>query len=196
MTFDPRHFPRHTVIDTCAVWNLLSAKKLFVHAAAQIQLTTTRTVIFECLHKPRKSHTTKSTELRFRLINAQGNGHFKPVESSLSTLLSIAATAPRGLSHGELSCIAAAIDNKGSVFMTDEKPARRYAQDVLSLNVQTTPRLYGWLHYHRHLIDSDHAEIISEHENFESRPLTKYLNIGYESALMYRLMNRTSQNSA
>jgi hypothetical protein len=71
--------------------------------------------------------------------------------------------------------------------MTDEKLARRFAEQTLNLRVETTPKLYGWLHYQRKLNDSDHGDIIQEHETFERRPLTVFLNSAYETALQYRV---------
>lgn len=72
--------------------------------------------------------------------------------------------------------------------MTDEKLARRYAQDTLGLPVETTPRLYGYLHYHMHLGGADHEEVIREHERFERRPLTRFLNQTFDDAMRCRLM--------
>lgn len=58
--------------------------------------------------------------------------------------------------------------------MTDEKLARKYAKNSLGLQVETTPRLYGFLQYHMHLSGADHDEVIIEHERFERRPLMPF----------------------
>jgi len=74
--------------------------------------------------------------------------------------------------------------------MTDEKLARRYAEKQLVLKVETTPRLYGWLHFQGHLSDADHGEVVAEHEKYENRPLTKFFQSAYESALHQRLYEK------
>ena len=71
--------------------------------------------------------------------------------------------------------------------MTDEKLARRYSEGSLGLKVESTPRLYGYLHYHRHLTDEDHSSVLAEHERYERRPLTKFFNEAYSEALRCRL---------
>lgn len=76
-----------------------------------------------------------------------------------------------------------------SALMTGDQKARRYASTALQLLVITTPKLYAWLHYHRYLLDSDHEDVIREHERYERRPLSKFLREAYEVALQYRLMH-------
>jgi hypothetical protein len=76
--------------------------------------------------------------------------------------------------------------------MTDDRQARRYAEQALQMIVITTPKLYAWLHYHRHLLDSDHDHVVREHEQYERRPLSRFLHEAYEVALQYRLMNQSS----
>jgi predicted nucleic acid-binding protein len=188
MTFDPRSFRTSVIADTCSVSNVLSANKLYQAAlAARVSFSITPTVVYECMHKPRKQLDAKAVEMRARLSNARARGNFSIASCSLDTLFSLSQTAPVGLSSGEISSIAAAIENQGT-FMTDEKQARHHARERLNLEVETTPRLYGWLHFHRHLIDADHAEIVCEHERFERRPITRFLEDAYYSALQYRLM--------
>lgn len=190
MTFDPRHFHPMLVADTCSVWNVLSSSKLFTSAfGARLTFCVTGAVFYECVLKPRKNWTNEMRELRDRLERARKGGQFQEVSCDLDDLAVVSAMAPIALSSGELSCIAAAHSVSTFAFMTDERQARIFASDRLSLRVETTPRLYGWLHYHRHLIDSDHGDVISEHEIYERRPLTKYLEIAYEAALQYRLMS-------
>jgi hypothetical protein len=76
--------------------------------------------------------------------------------------------------------------------MTDERQARLYSEQSLRLIVETTPKLYAWLHYNRHLSDGDHGEVIAEHEKYERRPLTKFFNEAYVAALQYRLKGQES----
>ena len=76
--------------------------------------------------------------------------------------------------------------------MTDDKRARNFASERLELRVETTPKLYAWLHYKCHLSDGDHEEIIREHETYEHRPLTKFFREAMEEAMRCRLMQRFS----
>lgn len=189
MSFDPRIFSSMVVTDTCAVWNLLSARRLY-HAAFATRLTfrITPMVLYECAQKPRKVVTGEMAELLTRLDLVRKNGGLPVQACGLDDLMMVMRTAPTGLSSGELSCIAVAYQISTMAVMTDERQARHFAHERLGLRVETTPRLYGWLHFHMHLTDGDHSEIVAEHETYERRPLTKFLNEAYESALQYRLM--------
>jgi predicted nucleic acid-binding protein len=181
MALNPRKFHLMTVTDTCSVWNLLSSQRLFRSAcSAKIYFCITPMVLYECLHKPRKFVTPEATEL-ISLFPVQ--------ESDLNDLLQISRSAPLKLSSGELSCIAIAYQITTMAFMSDDRRACKYAEDVLRLIVETTPKLYAWLHYYRHLTDGDHSEVIAEHERFERRPLTPFFNEAYEAALQHRLMS-------
>lgn len=126
-----------------------------------------------------------------RLRNERAAGRFPVQECSLDDLLAISSKAPGRLSSGELSCIATAYRIRSIAVMTDEKLARNYARDRLGLQVETTPRLYGYLHYHLHLGGADHDEVIKEHERFERRPLTPFFNQTFHEAMRCRLMANT-----
>ncbi len=195
MAFDPRTFHPMLVIDTCSVWNILSATKLH-RAALSSKLTfcITPMVLYECIYKPRKNITKEAEELQARLEQSRNKGYFPVQECALEDLLIVSSSAPIGLSSGELSCIAMAYGISTIAFMTDERQARLFADGKLGLKVETTPRLYGWLHYNRHLLDSDHAEIVAEHEKHERRPLSTYFVEAYNTALQYRLMVMSKSN--
>ena len=153
-------------------------------------------VLYECLRKPRKVVTPEATELIGRLRKARENGLFPVQESDLNDLLQVSRSAPVKLSSGELSCIAIAYKITTMAFMSDDRRACRYAEDVLRLIVETTPKLYAWLHYYRHLTDGDHGEVIAEHERYERRPLTSFFNEAYEAALQHRLMSAAAGPAA
>jgi len=188
MSLDPRNFHQMLVTDTCSVWNLMTVRRLFQSAcSARVYFCITPMVLFECLHKPRKITTSAKTELLNRLKLARKNGSFPIHACDLDDLAEITRGAPKGLGSGELSCIAVAYRMMTIGVMTDEKKARRYAETQLNLKVETTPRLYGWLHYHGHLSDADHNEVIAEHEIYEDRPLSKFFQVAYEAALHQRL---------
>lgn len=191
MAFDPSKFSFMVITDTCSVWNVLSAKKIFRAAnEARVIFFITPMVLYECLNKPRKMITSETTELIRRLEASRAQGKFDIQPCDLDDLLEVSRRAPAALSSGELSCIATAFKTTSFAFMTDERKARQYAEQKLHLKVETTPKLYGWLHFHRHLLDQDHSEIISEHEIYERRPLTTFFQDAYEMALQYRLMSQ------
>lgn len=191
MAFNPTIFSMMVVTDTCAVWNLLSSRKLSRAAhEGKVTFCLTPMVLYECLQKPRKVLTTQMQELIRRLTTARSQGNFPVQGCDIEDLITVSRDAPSALSSGELSCIAAAFRITTLSFMTDEKKARHYAENQLRLKVETTPRLYGWLHFRGYLSDSDHTEILAEHEIFERRPLTKFFDEAYHIALQHRLMSR------
>lgn len=189
MALDPSKFNKMAVIDTCSVWNVLSAKKLYQAVlSAKIHFCVTPMVLYECLHKPRSSVTAEKTELISRLERALRNGEFPIQECDLDDLVLMVRKAPKGLGSGELSCIATAYRIRSIAFMTDERQARHFASSQLGLSVETTPKLYAWLHYYQHLGSGDHEDVLREHEKYEARPLTKYLQDAYVEAMRCRLM--------
>ena len=196
MSFDPAHFARASVVDTCAIWNMLSSQ-LFNQATIQAKLhfCITPVVLYECLQKTRSTATDEQQELKARLRRERSAGRFPIQECSLEDLLAVSAKAPGKLGSGELSCIATAYRIRSIAFMTDEKLARKFAQDTLGLHVETTPRLYGFLHYHLHLGGADHEVIVKEHERFERRPLTEFFNQTFEDAMRCRLMANVTTNT-
>lgn len=190
MSFDPSRFSSMVVTDTCSVWNTLSSRRLFSAAiAAKIHFCITPMVEYECLYKTRSNPSPESIELMQRLKTAQRNGAFPIQPCELEDLLNVSQTAPKGLGAGELSCIAVAYKVRSLAFMTDEKKARYHARDRVMIAVETTPRLYGFLHFYRHLGDSDHAEVIAEHQRFEKRPLTTFLDDAYRHAMYCRCLS-------
>ena len=194
MALDPSKFHHMLVTDTCAVWNMLSSQKLFRSAcSSRLYFCITPMVLYECLHKPRKTVTPEQTELIRRFRGARAENMFATQACELDDLLVVSRKAPVGLGSGELSCIATAYKLTTLGVMTDERQARLYAEQFLYLIVETTPKLYAWLHYNRHLSDGDHGEVVAEHEKYERRPLTKFLNEAYEAALQHRLITQEQE---
>lgn len=179
------------VADTCSIWNVLSSRRLFQAArTAKVHFCITEMVHFECVLKPRKTVTAEQDELLRRFRAAASDGCFPVQACTLEDLIQVSRGAPSALSSGELSCIATAYKIRSIAFMTDEKKARKYADKTLGILVETTPRLYAWLHYSRYLSDGDHEPIIIEHERYERRPLTSFLRIAYEAAIRSAAMDR------
>jgi len=189
MALDPTRFSPASVADTCSVWNMLSSRKFYQAAIdARLHFCITGMVLYECLQKPRSYVSPERTEMMRRLEHARRSGGFPIQPCSLDDLAEISRQAPRGLGSGELSCIAVAYRVRSIALMTDEKQARHVASTKFALNVETSPKLYAWLHYRQHLGAGDHADVISEHERYEARPLSRFFQEAYEEAMRCRLM--------
>ena len=189
MPIDPSSFHRQNVADTCAIWNVLSSKTLYyASCSAGCSFCCTRFVNYECLHKPRKNVSSADEELQRRLQEEQALGNFAPYNLDVQDLQEIAIIEKRmRLSKGELSSIAFAQKTR-QAFLTDDQKARKLASGIIEpAMVQTTPHLFGWLHFHWHLTDGDKDAVIAEHESLK-RPLAGQFECMYQEALRYRLM--------
>lgn len=91
MAIDPTKFSKMAVSDTCAVWNMLSSRKLFQAAkSANIHFCITPMVLFECVLKPRTITTPEKQELITRFQKAQNDGYFPIQECELDDLAELA----------------------------------------------------------------------------------------------------------
>jgi hypothetical protein len=107
MAFDPRTFSTLVTIDTCAVWNVLSAKKLSLAAfSSGVHFIITPMVNYECLFKARKQDTVEQNELKGRLKQVLAKQLISIQHCDLDDLITVARMAPKKLSSGELSCLA------------------------------------------------------------------------------------------
>lgn len=131
MAIDPSKFHQVNVVDTCAVWNVLSSARLYSAAKeAGCDFCMTGFVAYECLVKKRGVRKPTDEELIKRLQKAQRNGAFGTHATTIDDLQRVAELEQRRrLGKGELSTIAFAIKINQAV-MTDDQKARRLAQDV------------------------------------------------------------------
>lgn len=179
------------VVDTCAVWNMLSSEVLLRACVTNnFDFTVTEFVLYECLHKPRKALSVADIELMNRLRNARARNQFNSVSLAIDDLQDVARLQMRKkVSKGELSSIAFA-NRVRMAFQTDDQGARKLAVEVLSDGlVQTTPHVLGWLFFHGKFADHEFATIVGQHEEV-SRPLRRYFEAMYQEALRCRLMQR------
>jgi hypothetical protein len=187
MAIDPSKFHLVNVADTCSVWNVLSSTRL--HAAAKeakCEFCITSFVRYECLNKPRKSLSAAETELMRRLTQEQTRGGFAAHSCDIGDLQSIKLLESRkSLGKGELSTIAFAM-KIGQAVITDDRKARRLAEDSGHALAQTTPHLFSWLIFKGHIGDSDKFTVIAQHRSME-RPLAPHFEKAYELALQCRL---------
>ncbi len=188
MAIDVSAFHKHNVADTCAVWNILSSRRLFRAALdAGVTFVCTRVVEYECLLKPCKV-TEAHHELRARLQAAQRANDIAVLSLDVDDLHTVQVLERRQrLGKGELSCIALALKTRQAV-LTDDQKARRLATEVLPHpGAQTTPHLFGWLFFNNRLSDSDKDSVICDHKQME-RPLGIFFETIYTEACRCRWM--------
>ena len=192
MEIDVSNFIRTNVIDTCAIWHVLSSKRL-VRATKNTgcHFAATAFVYYEALHKPRKSAKTLDLELQDCLRKERASGFFGDCSLDISDLQDFDVLDKRmRLGKGELSSIAFA-KKAGLAFMTDDQKARKLGRLVIARDrIQTTPHLFGWLIFSNELTDSDKDPVIAEHEEYGGQ-LRPYLEATYREALRIRLMAKT-----
>jgi len=195
MAIDFSAFHLHNIADTCAVWNVLSSNRLFRAAlSANVAFACTGVVIYECLHKPRKSESEADRQLQNRLRAAAKASEVTVCPIQIEDLQIVALLENRKrLGKGELSTIAFAIRTRQAVLSDDQK-ARRLVNDIMSRPAQTTPHLFGWLYFVNRLSDSDKDIVIGEHREV-GRPLELHLEAAYREALRCRLMAANSKGA-
>jgi len=194
MAINVSAFHPTNIADTCAVWNVLSSKRLFRAALdAGVVFVVTRVVIYECMFKPRKTIAAAERELRGRLDAAQRTSAIVVHPLDIEDLQTIQVLESRKrLGKGELSCIAFAMKTRQAV-LTDDQKARKLTHDVHPCpGAQTTPHLLGWLFYGNRLMDSEKDQIVCEHREM-GRPLAGPFEDIYIEALRCRLMAATTQ---
>lgn len=187
MAINPSQFQKLNVTDTCAIWNILSSKLLYITAIkANCYFCCTKFVHYECLHKPRKKYKNEDINLQGNLKQAMQEGQFKTYHLDIEDLQQVAVLQKRkNLGKGELSSIVYA-KKTCQAFLTDDRKARELAENIIyRQNVQTTPHLLGWLFFANYLGDSDLKLIIDQHKQ-NKQPLEKYFTEMYFRALDYR----------
>jgi len=192
MAIDPSSFETTNVVDTCAVWNVLSSRRLYDAALqAHCHFVITTFVQYECLHKRRKTSKPSDVELRSRLRTEQTSGRFSAYSCDIDDLQAVALLQNRKrLGKGEISSIAFAMKYRQAV-LTDDQKARRLASDAGHKSIQTTPHLLGWLVFIGQLGDQDKDVVVAEHRDLDG-VLGKYFEEAYLLALQHRLAGPTA----
>jgi hypothetical protein len=179
------------VLDTCAIWNILSSLRLYRGAlVAGCAFCGTDYVLYECLHKPRSRARPGDSELRTRLVRAQARGEIVTVFLSVEDLQELEILGARKrLGRGELSALAFARRSRVA-FLTDDQGARRLANETLQSGyTQTTPHLLAWLLFTGHLTDGDKLDVLREHQDLGGN-LAPHLEVAYCEAMRCKLMTR------
>ncbi|RJP19219.1 MAG: hypothetical protein C4527_26920 [Candidatus Omnitrophota bacterium] len=189
ISVDISKFHKYNLTDTCVIWNLLSSQRLYGCAIESgVTFYCSFYVIYESIHKPRKTWSKAEKELLERLIANRRKNQFQAYSLDLEDLQDLEVLEKRkNLGKGELSSIVLAKKYK-QAFMTDDKKARKLAETILPKErVQTTPHLLGWLFYEGYLNDSDHQIIVDEHIKME-RLLSEHFTNIYRHTMQLRLM--------
>ena len=185
---DPSKFYKMNVVDSCAVWNIISSIRLRT-VAYQVgcYFSCTNFVRYECLHKPRKVYKAEDVELQNILKREIKDGKFASYHLNIEDLQEVEILQKRkNLGKGELASIAFA-KKISQAFLTDDQGARNLGEEALGhQRVQTTTHLLGWLFFENFLGDSDLQRIIDEHEKYGGK-LKKYFQVMYRRALDFRL---------
>jgi hypothetical protein len=187
MGIDPSQFHPLNVADTCALWNLLSSRRMYSAARdANCSFCCTTFVAYECLHKRRASEVSEEDVLKTRLKREIESARIVSYSLDVADLQDVTVLeSRRKLSKGELSSIAFANKTR-QAFLTDDQKARKLAESFLTSKMtQTTPHLFGWLIFTWRLSDADKDHVIEEHEQF-IRPLRPYFEEMYLEALRCR----------
>lgn len=184
---DPSKFHKLNVVDSCAIWNIISTQLLRTTAySVKCSFCCTDFVYYECLYKPRTKVKPEDIELQDLLRQEMKNGRFKNYHLDIEDLQEIDVLQKRkNLGKGELASIAFA-KKTYQAFLTDDRGARNLAEEVLTHHmVQTTAHLLGWLFFYNFLSDSDLNQIIDEHKKYNGK-LETYFRVMYERALDFR----------
>jgi hypothetical protein len=190
MAIDPSAFHRINVVDTCAVWNILSSRRLYLASKeANCDFCITSFVLYECLVKARTTIKNPQDELRKRLIEARERGAFRDHACRIDDLQQVGILEQRNrLGKGEISSLALAM-KIGHAFLTDDMKAVKLGHAVGHSATQTTCHLFAWLIFDGRLTDGEKAIVITEHEEVKGT-LRRHLEKAYDLALICRL--RTS----
>ncbi len=184
---DPSSFHLLNVVDSCAVWNIISSNLLKSTAySAGCHFCCTDFVYYECLHKPRKQIKSEDFVLKERLQKEIGDEKFKNYHLDIEDLQEVEILEKRkNLGKGELASIVFAKKTR-QAFLTDDGGARNLAEEVMHQKlVQTTAHLLGWLFFANFLGDSDYNIIVNEHIE-QNGNLEKHFQIMYHRALDFR----------
>lgn len=186
--FDPTTFITANVVDTCAVWNLLSSESLYVTAQlAGLSACITEFVRYECLDKPRTRPSPADDDLKRRARTAIEQNELGVYGLDIEDLQELDVLRRRkALGLGELSSIVFA-KKVNIALMSDDRKATKLATVILGslARSSTTPRLLGWLLF-KNLLSDDDVEIVIEEHNGVGGPLEPHYRRMLEIIAQYK----------
>ncbi len=187
MAINPSEFYLHNIIDTCAIWNVLSSKILFLRAdQAGVMFYCTEFIVYECLHKQRSAPKYCHIKLKDYLVQLMAQGKFNSFSLSVEDLQEIDRLSSRKrLGKGELSALAFALKT-GQAFLSDDQKARKLALEILPAGrTQTTPHLFSWLIFTGKISDSEKSQVIGEHQE-NGGDMPTHLEAAYQEGCRFR----------
>jgi hypothetical protein len=194
-----RSFPIASVIDSCAVANVLCSAHLVRGAARQGRhFVVSGVVRYECIVKPRsvlKCADRRVMEALRRELELGKN--FSQISLTVDDLREVARlTTVKRLGRGELASMVLARKLRQG-FMTDDGRARRFAErQFAGLSIRTTSHLAGWLIYVGELVDADIPDIIRDNTELRGPGnIGRYIQACYEHAQMLKLKERDAMHS-
>ena len=197
----PESFRLVNVTDTCAIWNLVGSMTLFNTARrVKVSFVITNTVFYECFIKSKgQAPSAEHQNLRDRLRMHIRQDNVSRIDLTIDDLQDLITLArqhgfDKRLGHGEISCAALARRLRTAV-LTDNKRDFVAVKELADGNLQTTPRLLGWLYLDSHLTDPDVASVLAEHRESGGRMSCVYEQ-AYREACEKRLERLTSACSA
>lgn len=187
-------FPTMSVIDSCAITNVLSSPVLTEAASRRRRyLMVTGFVVYEFLSR-RRAHGNEADERTIRTFrNELGKGQrFTKVELTVDDLREVARLqSVRRVGMGELSCLAIARRLRFG-FLTDDGDARKLARrEFPDLEVRTTSHLVGWLVFEGELTDGDVVTIIRDNIEVRGKGIGPFIRVCCETAMRLRLQRLT-----
>lgn len=197
ITVDLRAFEPVSSIDTCAVCNLFSSRRLLAAAIARgASFLVAGYVRYELLVNLRTDPTHGELAIQREAgaaLRSAGVLSEQPV--SIADLQALAGRPEAGrMGKGEIAALALALRMRKS-FTTDDQGARRASVALGAGAAQTTPQMLGWLVYVGELTDGDVLTVVAQHEErvMQGRGrLTPYFRAMYEEACMYRMLRNGS----
>ena len=192
MAINPSEFYLHNIIDTCAVWNILSSQILFSRAdQSGVMFYCTEFVIYECLHKKRSAASKCHIKLQNYLRQLMQQGKFSKFSLSIEDLQEIDRLGNRKrLGKGELSALAFAMKT-GQAFLSDDQKARKLALEVLPTGrIQTISHLLSWLIFTGKISDPEKTQVVEEHKE-NGGDISPYLELAYQEGCRCRYASMT-----
>jgi hypothetical protein len=189
MIGDVSSFQMGNVVDTCAVWHLLSSRCLYNAAISRrVSLCITNFVLYEALFKARSRPNDADKRLKSRLAEERKQGQFIDYHLDIDDLQEVEILQNRRrLSKGELSTLAFAKKTTQAV-LTDDRKAWRLAREYLSSGQsQSVPHLLGWLFFDGVLADHEIEIVKNEHQETQGT-MGSHFQAAYEEALRCKLV--------
>jgi hypothetical protein len=201
ITVDIRSFDPISSIDTCAICNVFSSKRLLGAAIARgASFLVAGYVRYELVVRRRTDPTVGELAIQQEAAAALRSATvLTELPVSIADLQAVAGRPEaRKMGKGEIAAMAMALRMR-KAFTTDDQGARRAATTIGVHLSQTIPQMLGWLVYLGELTDGDIQTVLTQHEERVREGkgrLTPYFRAMYEEACRYRMLQNGLPPSA